>query len=382
MRILVALTYYRPHVSGLTIYVARLAHALAARGHSVTVLTSQYDRALPRRETQAGVTVLRVPVALRVSKGVIMPTIGWEATRLVPQHDVLSLHLPQLDATGIAVRGRLWRRPVIATYHSDLLLPPSLINRAAQFASDLGNDLVAGLAHRLVAYTDDFARHSRYLSKYLPKVTVIPPPVEMPIPAPEEVAAFRQQHHLTDGPVIGLASRLAAEKGIEYLVEALPRLLERYPNTRVLHAGPREAIGEAAYMERLERLIDPHRERFTFVGTLSPAEMAVFFSVCDVHVLPSINNTETFGLVQVEAALCGTPTVASALPGVRVPTQLTGMGRTAPPRDPAALAEAILDVLDHREQYVKPRGPIAEMFAPDTTAARYEELFNGLRRAR
>ncbi len=380
MRILVALTYYRPHVSGLTIYVARLAHALAARGHTVTVLTSQYDRALPRRELQDGVTVLRVPVAVRVSKGVIMPTIGWEATRLVPQHDVLSLHLPQLDATGIAVRGRLWRRPVIATYHSDLLLPPSLINRAAQFASDLGNDLVAGLAHRLVAYTDDFARHSRYLSKYLPKVTVIPPPVEMPIPAPEAVAAFRQQHHLTGGPIIGLASRLAAEKGIEYLVEALPRLLERYPQTRVLHAGPREAIGEAAYMERLERLIDPHRERFTFVGTLNPVQMAVFFSVCDVHVLPSINNTETFGLVQVEAALCGTPTVASALPGVRVPTQLTGMGRTAPPRDPAALAEAILDVLDHREQYVKPRGPIAEMFAPDTTAARYEELFNGLLR--
>ena len=108
------------------------------------------------------------------------------------------------------------------------------------------NDLVAGMAQRLVAYTDDFARHSRYLSKYLPRVTVIPPPVEMPVPAPEAVAAFRQKHGLDQsGPVIGLASRLAAEKGIEYLLEALPRILERYPNTRVLHAGPREAIGEA-----------------------------------------------------------------------------------------------------------------------------------------
>jgi glycosyltransferase involved in cell wall biosynthesis len=378
MKALVALTYYRPHVSGLTIYVARLAHALVERGHSVTVLTSQYDPALPRRQNQDGVQVLRVPVMLRVSKGVIMPTIGWEATRLVPQHDVISLHLPQLDATGIAVRGRLWRKPVVATYHSDLLLPPSLISRAAQFASDLGNDLVAGLAHQLVAYTDDFARHSRYLSKYLPKVTVIPPPVEMPVPAAEAVAAFRERYRLTGGPILGLASRLAAEKGIEYLVEALPRILDRYPGARVLHAGPREAIGEASYMARLERLIDPHRERFTFVGTLNPEQMAVFFSACDVHVLPSINNTETFGLVQIEAALSGTPTVASALPGVRVPTQMTGMGRTAPPRDPVALAEAILEVLDHRAQYVMPRGPIAEMFAPATTAARYEELFNQL----
>jgi glycosyltransferase involved in cell wall biosynthesis len=379
MRILIALTYYRPHVSGLTIYVDRLACALAARGHVVTVLTSQYDRALPRRESHDGVNVLRVPVMLRVSKGVIMPTIGWEATRLVPQHDVVSLHLPQLDATGIGVRGRLWKKPIVATYHSDLLLPPSLINRAAQFASDLGNDLVAGLAHRLVAYTDDFARHSRYLSKYLPRVTVIPPPVEMPVPTAEAVGAFRLQHGLnTSRPVIGLASRLAAEKGIEYLLEALPRILERYPNARVLHAGPREAIGEASYMAHLESLIEPHRQRFTFLGTLNAEQMAVFFSACDVHVLPSINNTETFGLVQIEAALCGTPTVASALPGVRVPTQLTGMGRTAPPRDSVALAEAILDVLDHRQQYVKPRAPIAEMFSPATTAARYEELFSRL----
>jgi glycosyltransferase involved in cell wall biosynthesis len=379
MRVLIALTYYRPHVSGLTIYVARLAAALAARGHAVTVLTSQYDRALPLRETHAGVTIHRVPVWFRVSKGVIMPTIGWEATRLVPRHDVLSLHLPQLDAAGIAVRGRLWRKPVVATYHSDLLLPPSLVNRAAQFASDLGNDLVAGLAHRLVAYTDDFARHSRYLSKYLPRVTVIPPPVEMPSPAPEAVLAFRAQYGLGQGgPVLGLASRLAAEKGIEYLIQALPRILARYPGARVVHAGPREAIGEAAYMAHLERLIEPHRERFTFVGTLNPEQMAVFFSACDVHVLPSINNTETFGLVQIEAALCGTPTVASALPGVRVPTQLTGMGRTAPPRDSAALADAILDVLDHRERYLKPRAPIAEMFSPDAAAARYEELFTSL----
>jgi glycosyltransferase involved in cell wall biosynthesis len=379
MRILVALTYFRPHVSGLTIYVDRLCCALAARGHQVTVLTSQYDPGLPRRETQDGVDIIRVPVMLRVSKGVIMPTIGWEATRLVPKHDILSLHLPQLDATGIAVRGKLWRKPIVASYHSDLLLPPSLINRAAQFASDLGNDLVAGMAQRLVAYTDDFARHSRYLSKYLPHVTVIPPPVEMPVPRPEAVGAFRHQHGLDQaGPVIGLASRLAAEKGIEYLLEALPRILERYPNTRVLHAGPREAIGEASYMAHLERLIEPHRSRFTFLGTLNAEQMAVFFSACTVQALPSINNTETFGLVQVEAALCGTPTVASALPGVRVPSQMTGMGRTAPPRDSAALAEALLEVIDHREQYVRPRGPIAEMFAPQTTAARYEELFNEL----
>src|SRR5919109_3143761 len=104
MKILVALTYYRPHVSGLTIYVERLSRALARQGHQVTVLTSRYDRRLLLREELDGVKVVRAPVLMRVSKGVIMPTIGWLATRLVPAHDVLSLHLPQLDATGIGLR--------------------------------------------------------------------------------------------------------------------------------------------------------------------------------------------------------------------------------------------------------------------------------------
>jgi glycosyltransferase involved in cell wall biosynthesis len=383
MKVLVALTYYRPHVSGLTIYVERLARALVRRGHSVTVLTSRYDRGLPLREEAHGVKVVRVPVALRVSKGVIMPTIGWQATRLVPRHDVLSLHLPQLDATGIALRGRLWRKPVVTTYHSDLLLPPSPVNWVAQRVSDLGNDLAAHLSHRLVAYTDDFARHSRYLSKYLHKVQVIAPPVEIPEPDPAALAAFRQRHNLNGaGPVIGLAVRLAAEKGVEYLLKALPAVLARYPGARVLHAGPREAIGEAAYVRHVEGLIAEQGERYTFLGTLDMAQMAVFYSACDVHVLPSINNTETFGLVQIEAALCGTPTVASALPGVRMPTQMTGMGRTAPPRDPAALAGAILEVLDNRARYLRPRAPIAEQFSPDTTAAHYESLFQSLLESR
>ena len=383
MKVLVGVTYYRPHVSGLTIYVERLARSLVQRGHQVTVLAAQYDPKLPRRETLYGVDVIRVPVALRVSKGVIMPTIGWVATRLVPAHDVVSLHLPQLDATGIGVRGRLWRKPVVITYHSDLILPPSLVNRLAQTVSDLANDVAAHLADVLLAYTDDFAQHSRYLSKYLDKVKVILPPVEMPVPSPEALRGFRAQYRLDgQGPVIGLAGRLAAEKGIEYFLEALPRILERCPGTRVLHAGPKEAIGEFAYLKRLEHLIERFGERYSYVGTLTSEQMAVFFSCLDVHVLPSINNTETFGLVQIEAALCGTPTVASALPGVRVPTQLTGMGRTVPPRDSAALAEAILEVLEHHDQYVRPREPIAAMFSPAKTAERYEAIFEDLLRAR
>ena len=95
MRILIALTYYRPHYSGLTIYTERLAGALVKRGHQVTVLTSRFDPRLPQMEEINGVTVIRVRPLLRISKGLIMPTMFFHAWRLARKADVLNLHMPQ-----------------------------------------------------------------------------------------------------------------------------------------------------------------------------------------------------------------------------------------------------------------------------------------------
>ena len=120
MKILEVLTYYRPWVSGLTIYVERLSQALADQGHEVTVLTSQYEPQLPRYDVLIGVKIVRIPVALRVSKGVIMPGFGPMAWKLAQRADVIHLHLPQFDAPGVAFRGRIMGKPVIITYHCDL----------------------------------------------------------------------------------------------------------------------------------------------------------------------------------------------------------------------------------------------------------------------
>jgi len=120
MRILNALSYYRPHYSGLTVYTERLARALTGRGHEVTVLTSRYDRSLSLEEQMDGVRVKRIPVAFKISKGPIMPAFpGW-AIRLLAQNDVLHLHVPQLDAAPLALLGRWMGKPVVLTYHCDL----------------------------------------------------------------------------------------------------------------------------------------------------------------------------------------------------------------------------------------------------------------------
>lgn len=379
MRILIALTYYRPHVSGLTIYVERLARALSARGHAVTVLTSQYDRSLPRDERAEGVRVVRVPVAFRVSKGVVMPTLGLVATRLVREHDALSLHLPQLDAAGIALRGRLFDKPTTLTYHCDLLLPRGWVNGLANWVVDRANHVAARLADAVVAYTRDYAVHSPLLSRYLDKVRVIPPPVEVPSLDPGAAEAFGRRHGLNGEVVIGMAARLATEKGVEYLLEALPIVLGRYPEARVLFAGQhQDVMGEGEYARRLSPMLEKYRDRWTFLGVLNPREMAAFFYNCSVTVLPSINSTESFGLVQIESMLCGTPVVASDLPGVRQPTAVTGMGRVVPIQDGPALGQAIVDVLEHRSDYAGDRASIAGMFSPAAVAEKYEALFTEL----
>jgi glycosyltransferase involved in cell wall biosynthesis len=359
--------------------VQRLATAMARRGHLVTVLTSQYDPSLPQREIMDGVKVVRAPVAARISKGVIMPTFGWLATALALRHDAMSLHLPQFDAPGLALRGRLLRQPVVLTYHSDLKLPPGLMNRVANQVVDMSNLVAGALATTIVAYTQDFADHSPYLSRFRSKVRIIPPPVEVASIPDQEVQAFRRRWNI-QGPVIGMVTRLAAEKGVEVLLNALPRILQVYPNARVLFAGQyQNVLGEEAYALRLAPLIEKHRDHWTFMGNLSQQELAAFFPNCDLIVVPSLNSTETFGLVQVEAMLCGTPSIASALPGVRQPVLQTGMGLVVPIGDSEELARAILRVLDDRPRYVRPRAEIAARFSTERTAAEYEALFEALR---
>jgi glycosyltransferase involved in cell wall biosynthesis len=383
VRILIALTYYRPHVSGLTIYAERLARGLVARGHEVTVLTSHYDHRLPRFEALDGVRLVRVPVAFRVSKGVIMPSYGFWATRLVARHDVVSIHLPQFDAWGLALRSKVLRKPSVLTYHCDLQLPTGAFSRTIERITLGANALAGHWADHVVAYTADYAAHSSFLRRFEDKVEVIPPPVVMPEPSVEAVSSFLQQHGLDGeagrrrGPVLGLAARFAAEKGVETVLDAMPLLLQKFPDLTILFAGQYEGVvGEDAYWKRLAPRIAALDDHWRFVGTLDPIrEMPAFYGSLDCLLLPSLNSTESFGLVQVEAMLCGVPVVASDLPGVREPIKLTGMGEIIPLADAVALGDAVSRIVSERSRYARARADIARLFELDACLDRYEELF-------
>ena len=382
MRVLISLMYYRPHYSGLTIYTERLTRALASRGHQVTVLTSRFDPKLPEREEQDGVTIIRPRVLFRISKGVIMPSLPFWAWRLIRQVDVVNAHVPQPDAAVIASIGRLLHKPVVLTYHCDLQLPKGVVHYFANQGSHMANHLAAMAADQIVTNTRDYAEHSSFLQKYISKIEPIPPPIELEPYTDDDVMAFRTKYCINpEQRIIGMAARLATEKGVEYLVRAFPKVLEQYPDARVLFAGQHLGVlGEEIYAQKLAPLIQQLGKHWTFLGILPPKEWSVFFNQADVTVLPSINSTESFGMVQVESMISGTPVIASDLPGIRQPILTTGMGVIIPPQNPDSLAQAIIAVLRQPDRYQKEIKAIRDRYSPQTIAKAYEDIFFDLSR--
>jgi glycosyltransferase involved in cell wall biosynthesis len=272
-----------------------------------------------------------------------------------------------------------WRKiPVVLTYHCDIKMPVGFINRLAGWAANLANRLSAGWADAIVHNTRDYAEHSPFLSHYLDKLAVIQPPIAVSDVSEADVADFKQRHAITSRDrVIGMVARLATEKGVEYLVAAMPEILAAVPEARVLTVGDHENVfGEAAYARKLLPMIRALGEHWTFLGKAPDKEKTILYHVSDVLVLSSINSTESFGMVQVEAMICGTPVVATDLPGVRQPVGSTGMGRVVPIRDAHALAEAVIDMLrDPRPADPLANAALANFYSSEAVAKAYEALY-------
>jgi len=200
----------------------------------------------------------------------------------------------------------------------------------------------------------------------------------------KQKAEFRVKYRTDSGsPVIGMAARFASEKGVEVLLDALPRILQDHPRALVLFAGAyKNIIGEEEYARRLMPVIQQYEKsgNWKFLGNLDPQQMAAFYSNLDILVLPSLNSTEAFGLVQIEAMMHGVPSVASDLPGVRQPVLLHRMGKIVPIGDSKALAEGIIDVFGHKSDHFSNPEDLKDIYLPDTVARQYEVLFRTIQK--
>jgi glycosyltransferase involved in cell wall biosynthesis len=169
--------------------------------------------------------------------------------------------------------------------------------------------------------------------------------------------------------VVGVAARLAEEKGIEYIIEAVMGL-----DAKLVIAGPINPVGEEVYRKKVSGLVENHKDKVLFTGKIEPEEMGAVYKNIDILVMGSINRTEAFGMVQVEAMKMGVPVVTTDLPGVRVPVLETGMGEIVAIKSAEEIRSAIKKVIDNRNYYVKKVEIVNQMFDFDRTIDAYERL--------
>ena len=380
MRVLITSTYFHPYSSGLSVYALRLARGLAELGHEVCVLTSQYDPKLAPEETLAGFRVVRVKVGMKLSKGVLMPGFHTQAKKWIAWADVVNVHMPQFESVVIARLAKRAKKPLVVTYHCDLVMSGNWFSRLAGWVTTQLGKWTLKRAQVIVQNTLDYAENSAVLKPYLEKVVEVPTPVDSLDPVPEEAKSFRLRFGLMESDkVLGLAGRVASEKGYEYLAQALPLVWQKYPSARVVHAGSwKGVIGEETYLAKVEQMIQCFGDKWKSLGFLSDEDFMRFFAACDLLVFSSLNATESFGIVQIEALSQGTPVVASDLPGVRQPVLRTGIGRIVPVRDAESLAEGIISVLEEGSGARKVPEAYLGQFEQIKVAERYQEIYSSM----
>jgi glycosyltransferase involved in cell wall biosynthesis len=375
MRVLMVVVSYWPRVGGVEVHVQHVAEGMASHGHQVTVLTSRHHSSLPLRESIAGVDIVRAPVLGTVARIPVMPSFIPHAAALMRQADVVAVHIPLAEAGLVCRLARRLGRPVVLSYYCDFEPRSGRWSWLGPKTLGAMNSLAARCADFIIVASRDYADGSALLKRFESKLRVVTPLANVG-PAPgRTVERAGRGNQPGAGPVIAMAARMAPEKGVEYLLDAIPHLLPRYPELVVTMTGERRGdIGCESYFRHLEPMIDRYSDHIRFVGALDRSEMPSFFVTADVLVVPSVDAREAFGMVQVEAMLCGTPVVASNLPGMREPVARTGMGVLVPTRDPRALAEGIRSVLENRPQYERRRSEIEQIFDAGQALDAYEEL--------
>lgn len=372
MKILMLTTYYHPHISGLTLYFQRLAEEYVKKGHEVTMLTAQHDKTLLQKETIEGVKVIRTPYLFKINKGMILPRIwidGWKALKDV---EVVHINLPSVEALPVAILAKIRRKPVVSTYVCDITLPKFLLSGLLDRLIDFNHYFVLLLSNRIASFTQDFAENSRVLKKFAHKTTEVYPIVEVkPVHKTKpQIKELEKSSH----PRIGMATRIAADKGIDFMLNALPSIWEVYPEAKLFIVGTVNAVGEEKYLEKLQPLFEKYAEKIKLLGSVEPEVMPYFFRNIDVLVVASTNSTEAFGMVQVEAMFEGTPVVATDLPGVRVPIQVTGYGQIAKIADSEDLAKKILKTLGAKHKVDTKK--IRRLFNKEDSIRNYLDLYN------
>jgi glycosyltransferase involved in cell wall biosynthesis len=333
---------FPPYRGGTGNVCLQNARELARRGHEFHVYTAAIAGA-PAEEARDGFFVHRLNPLLQVGNAPVLPQL----LRSLHGFDVIHLHYPFFGGEITALAAKLARAPLLITYHQDVLLGGTLGVVAKALEMTAGR-LALRAAARLLFTSYDYGQASRVRSLLrAEQIGELSNGVDLERfspSAPQIDVRARHQIGRSSRIVLLVAALDRAHyfKGVDIFLGALAQLP---PDIIAVIVGDGDML--PSYRAEANRL--GISARICFAGRASDQELPDYYRSADLTVLPSITMGEAFGLVLLESLACGTPVVASDLPGVRtvVADQLDGL--LVPPSDTAALASAIKQILSDEQ---------------------------------
>lgn len=330
MRIAIVTPVFPPYRGGIGTVAAEEARQLAELGASITVFTPDYHHG---KQHDDGVVRLRP--WFRWGNGAICPGVLWRLRTF----DAIHLHFPFYGTDILAALAAcVWRKPLTITFHMRAAAT-GWLGALFAFYRVVLEPFVLRAARTVIVSTDDYAREHRVHSRNL---VVVPFGVDTERFSPGDDHGFRREHGLVDNvPTILFVGGMDAAhyfKGVDVLLRAASTITTPWQMVLVGSGDMRSAY------EELARQLDI-ASRVHFVGSVPFEQLPDAYRAADVHVLPSINRGEAFGLVTLEAKASGVPSIVSDLPGVRTLVTPGVDGDVFPAGDVAALARELTSYL-------------------------------------
>jgi D-inositol-3-phosphate glycosyltransferase len=348
---------------GMNVYVRELSSALAGAGVGCDVFTRSWRRGLPPvEEVEPGFRVHHVPAGPEASvakedlaqhldqftEGVL------HRIRESGAPDVIHANYWLSGVAGHTLKHRL-ELPLVSTFHTLARVKAEVTaeehDRRAKCEAE-----VIGCSDAILANSaDEAAQLERLYGAVRERIDVVPPGVDHHLFSPGDQRAARAELRLGVGPVLLFAGRIQPLKGADIAVRTLAALSQERPSDRagptsppatlLLVGGPSGVDGDAE-LARLHHLVADLglRERVKFVPPQPHGRLALYYRAADVCLVPS--RSESFGLVALEAAACGTPVVAAAVGGLSTLVAHGVSGFLVEGRDPGAYAAHVARLLD------------------------------------
>lgn len=270
----------------------------------------------------------------------ISPSMILKLRKVCRNYDIIHVHHPDPMAC-LALFCSGYEGRVILHWHSDIQKQKALLRLYKPLQSWL-----IKRADRIVGTTPIYLKESPFLKGVQCKTVCLPIGVD-PVKRDYEREDIIRNRYKGKKIVFSLG-RLVHYKGFRYLVEAAKYLGEEYV---VLIGGTGALKNELQEQIKSEGLTD----KVELLGRVSDEDLPGYYGACSVFCLSSVQKTEAFGIVQIEAMSCGKPVVATKIPqsGVAWVNADGESGINVMPEDARGLAEAIMKITSDENVYTE-----------------------------